>query len=160
MDLLDRQLAHDEWATAQLLELSRDLSDAQLDQEFDIGHRTLRETLDHLIFVVDFWTSLMAGQPVKWERNVHRSIAEITDRHARFYPAFATIARRILDEQRLDDTFTDHFGGPMTYDGAISHVILHNAEHRVEAVHMLGRLGLDNVPEVDHGLWDYERRSV
>ena len=44
MDLLDRLLKHDRWATDQLLEVSRGLSDAQLDQAFDIGHRTLRET--------------------------------------------------------------------------------------------------------------------
>ena len=49
MDLLDRLLEHDHWATAQLLDLSRHLSDAQLDQEFDIGHRTLRDTFEHMI---------------------------------------------------------------------------------------------------------------
>ncbi len=37
MDLLDRLLAHDHWATARLLDLSRGLTDAQLDQPFDIG---------------------------------------------------------------------------------------------------------------------------
>ena len=30
MDLLDRLLGHDDWATTQLLELSRGLTDAQL----------------------------------------------------------------------------------------------------------------------------------
>ena len=42
MDLLDRLLEHDRWATDQLLELCRGLTDAQLDQPFDIGHRTVR----------------------------------------------------------------------------------------------------------------------
>jgi hypothetical protein len=44
MNLLDRLLEHDDWATAQLLDLSRTLTDEQLDQEFDIGHRTIRGT--------------------------------------------------------------------------------------------------------------------
>jgi uncharacterized damage-inducible protein DinB len=160
MDLLDRQLKHDHWATTQLLERSRELIDAQLDQSFDIGHGTLRETLDHLIFVVDFWTTLMAGQPATWERDAHRSVAELIERHERFYAAFSIAARRARDEQCLDDTFVDHFGGQMTYGGAIVHVILHNAEHRSEVLHILERLGLPDLPEVDHALWDFERRGV
>jgi hypothetical protein len=40
-------LGHDHWATATLLELSRSLTDARLDQPFDIGHRTLRATFEH-----------------------------------------------------------------------------------------------------------------
>jgi len=159
MELLDRLLDHDHWATTQLLHLSLELSDGLLDQEFDIGHRTLRETLDHLIFVIDFWTGWMAGQPVTWEREVHRSIAELIERHERFYATFASFARRADDEQRLDDTFVDHFEGQITFGGAVLHVILHNAEHRNEAVHILGRLGPPEVPEVDHGFWDFERRG-
>lgn len=134
MDLLDRLLGHDDWATTQLMELSQGLTDAQLDQPFDIGHGSLRETLNHLIFVVAFWTTLMAGQPATWERQVHRSIAELIERHDRFYATFATFARRMRDERRLDDTFVDHFGGQMTFGGAVLHVILHNAEHRGEAL--------------------------
>ncbi len=64
MDLLDLLLDHDHWATARLLELSRGLTDAQLDREFDIGHRTLRATFEHMIFNVKSWTAIMAGQPV------------------------------------------------------------------------------------------------
>jgi hypothetical protein len=64
MDLLDRQLEHDRWATAQLLDLSRGLTAAQLDHEFDVGHRTLRATFEHMIFSVAFWTASMTEQPV------------------------------------------------------------------------------------------------
>jgi hypothetical protein len=48
----------------------------------------------------------------------------------------------------------------MTFGGAIIHVVLHNAEHRSEAVHILLRLGVPEVPEVDHGLWDLETRGT
>ena len=60
MDLLDLLLDHDHWATARLLEVSGGLTDAQLDQEFDIGHRTLRATFGHMIFNVPFWTAFLA----------------------------------------------------------------------------------------------------
>ena len=63
------------------------------------------------------------------------------------------------DEGRLEDTFLDHYGYPMTYGGAILMVILHNEAHRTEAVHILARLGVPDLPEVDHGLWDFKRRG-
>jgi len=159
MDLLDRLLEHDRWATVQLLELSRGLTDAQLDQELDIGHRTVRATFEHMIFNVAFWTGLMAGQPVD-RPQADRSLAALIDRHERSYAAFATLARRVRDEQRLDDTFVDHFDSHMTFGGAILHVALHNAEHRVEALHILGRLGVPDLPEVDHGLRDFARQGL
>jgi uncharacterized damage-inducible protein DinB len=159
MDLLDRLLEHDRWATDQLLDLSRGLTDAQLDQELDIGHRTVRATFEHMIFNVAFWTGLMVGQPVDAQGD-DRSVAALIDRHERSYAAFATLARRVRDEQRLDDTFVDHFDTHMTFGGAILHVVLHNAEHRGEALHILERLGVPDLPEVDHGLWDFARRGL
>ncbi|MDP9354920.1 MAG: DinB family protein [Chloroflexota bacterium] len=156
MELLDRLLGHDHWATARLLDLSRGLTDAQLDQPFDIGHRTLRATFEHMIFNVEFWTASMAEQPVDAQRE-DRSLAALVDRHERSH---ATFTRRIRDEQHLDDTFVDHFGGRMTFGGAIIHVVLHDAEHRPEVLHILERLGVPNLPEVDHGLWDQTARSA
>jgi uncharacterized damage-inducible protein DinB len=161
MDLLDRLLEHDRWATAHLLELCRGLTDAQLDQPFDIGHRTLRATLDHQIPNLDFWTGLMTGQPVEHQRGPSSLDTLIAD-HERAYAAFAILARRVRDEGRLDDTFLDHYGYPMTYGGAILMVILHNEAHRTEVVHIFARLGVSELAqiEVDHGLWDFKRRGV
>jgi uncharacterized damage-inducible protein DinB len=155
MDLLDRLLEHDHWATAQLLDLSRNLTDAQLDQEFDIGHRKLRDTFEHVIVNIAFWTALMTEQPVDEQRD-DRSVTALIDRHERSYAAFATLARRFRDEQRLEDTYIDHYDARKSFGGTILHVVLHNAEHRTEALHILERLGVPNLPEVDHGLWDYE----
>jgi uncharacterized damage-inducible protein DinB len=155
MDLLDRLLEHDEWATAQLLELSRGLTETQLDHEFDIGHRSLRGTFEHMIVNIGFWTMLMTGQPVDGQPD-DRSVAALSDWHNCSYATFATLARQLRDEQRLDETFIDHYDARKSFGGTILHVVLHNAEHRTEALHILTRLGLPNVPEVDHGLWDYE----
>lgn len=155
MDLLDRLLEHDQWATKQLLELSRGLTDAQLDQPFDIGHRSLRATFAHMIVNVDFWTGLMVERRVDAQRD-DASLAALIDRQERYYGTFAALARRLRDEQRLDDTFVDHYAVLKTFGGTILHVVLHNAEHRTEALHILERLGVPSVPEVDLGLWDYQ----
>jgi uncharacterized damage-inducible protein DinB len=157
MDLLDRLLDHDRWATTQLLELSRGLSEAQLDQKFDVGHRTVRTTFEHMIFNVEAWTAEMMGQPI--ERRGDRSLPELITRHERAYTVFADFARTMRDENRLDDTFTDEYGERMRFGGAIVHVILHNAEHRAEILHILTRLGLPDLPEIDHALWDHLSRA-
>ena len=49
MDLLDRLLGHDHWMTRELLLRCADLSDDDLDREFELGRRTLRSTLHHII---------------------------------------------------------------------------------------------------------------
>lgn len=157
MDTLDRVLDHDQWATSQLLAVAGKLTDAQLDQEFDIGHRTVRATLAHMIGNVDGWTEAFTDQqPV----NDGTSVADLTARHEAAYPAFAGVARHFRDADRLEETFTDSFGQPMTFGGAVLMVSLHNEGHRTEVLHMLNRLGLADVPEVDHGLWDFARRGL
>jgi uncharacterized damage-inducible protein DinB len=157
MDLLDRLLGHDHWATAKLLDLSRGLTDAHLDLQFDVGHQTPRATFEHMIFNVEFWTATMARQSADAPRD--DSLAALVNRDERSYSAFATFARQIREEQRMDDTFVDHFGGRMTFGGAILHVVLHNEGHRIELLHILQRLGVPDLPEVDHGLWDFVRRG-
>jgi uncharacterized damage-inducible protein DinB len=160
MDLLDRMLEHDRWATWTMLDVSRDLSDEQLDRSYDIGLGSLRATFGHIIVNVDFWTRLMTGDPIEYEELTRASIANLIQHHDRTYAAFAALARRLRDEQCLDDIFLDHYEVNKSFGGTILHVVLHNAEHRTEAVHILQRLGLPNVPEVDHGLWDYEMHNT
>ena len=154
MDLLDRLVDHDHWATSQLLEACRGLSDAQLDRPFDVGLGSLRDTFDHLIFNIDYWTAAMAGQPLAAERDA-RSIAVLRERHERAHAAYAALARRVRDEQRLNDTFTHHGDESLTFGTGILHLPIHNAEHRAEALHMLQRLGVSDLPEVDPALWEY-----
>jgi uncharacterized damage-inducible protein DinB len=154
MDLLDLLLGHDHWATARLLEVSGGLTDAQLDQPFDIGHRTLRATFEHMICNVPFWTAYLAGQPADAQSD-DRSLAALSDCHERSYAAFASVARRLRDEQRLDGTFVDHYAVRKSFGGTILMVIEHNTEHRGEALHILARLGVPDLPEVDLGVWDY-----
>ncbi len=158
MDLLDRLLEHDRWATSQLLVKCQSLSDAQLDEEFDIGHRSLRATIEHLIFNIEAWSALMAAQPMATPSG-DRSLAALISRYERADDAFMVLARRLRDEGRLDETFSDAYGGEMRNGGGIVHVVLHNEGHRVEIIHILARLGLPDI-EVDHGLWDFVDRGL
>ena len=82
MDVLDRLLDHDHWATTELLNLGRGLTDAQLDQDIDVGHRTLRATFEHIIENVEGWMARMIGRPPD-DPGADRSVAALADRHER-----------------------------------------------------------------------------
>ncbi len=157
MDTYDRLLDFDEWAMHDLLRVSGTLADAQLDRGFDLGHRTIRATFIHLIWNLDFWTALMTtGETLPEPEWGSLSIAELSQRYDQSFAAFAALTRQLRDEHRLDEEFTDHWKVKKSMAGTILSVILHGAEHRTEIVHMLHRLGLENVPEVDLGARDYE----
>jgi uncharacterized damage-inducible protein DinB len=160
MDLLDLLLDHDQWATRTLLDAGGGLTAAQWDQEFDVGHRTLRATFGHMIFNVPFWAAFLAGHPADGGYSADtqpddRSPAALVDWHERGYAAFATVARRLRDEGRLGETFLDHYAVRKSCGGTILMVVEHNTEHRTEVLHILQRLGASNPPEVDLGVWDY-----
>lgn len=142
MDLLDRMLGHDRWMTEHLLALSQGLSDAQLDREFDIGHRTLRTTFDHMITARALWTALMTDQPVTRETGP-ATIDSMLARHARSSDAFERAVRDAVAADRLDEIFTDHHGHPQSYGATILQVLYHNVHHRSEAMHILQRLGIE-----------------
>ena len=106
MDLLDRLLGHDAWTTRQLLLRCRGLTDAALDREFDIGHRTVRATLAHIVRNVEVWSDLMSGQPVRADpgagpqghpvvarRRLHRPFATKTRKNERTKPIGRTRIR-------------------------------------------------------------------
>jgi uncharacterized damage-inducible protein DinB len=155
MDQLDRQLGHDRWTTTRLLNLCQGLPGERLDQEFDIGHRTLRATFDHMLFAVELWTMLMDGGERYEIPRDRGSIQELRDRHERVYAAFATLARRLHDEGCLNDTFIDHHDYPQEIGATILQVSMHNQQHRSEILHILQRLGVPNLPDGDVQEWQH-----
>ncbi len=162
MDLLELLLDHDHWATAQLLDASGGLTDAQLDQPFDIGHRTLRATFAHMIGNVFVWSDLIAVRPAEWPQ-LDTSIRGLLRAHERSYGAFHDLARRIRDEGRLDEVFLDTLDTPPTekrFGGAIVHVITHDMHHRAHLISMLGKLGVPDVIEGDALSWEMHQAAI
>jgi uncharacterized damage-inducible protein DinB len=163
MDVIDRLLEHDRWSMHQLLDACRDLTDEQLDREFDIGHRTLRETWDHVIFNVMFWTGLMLGDPPpndRRERTWERTIPAFTDRYTQAQSTLASAINGFRDKGQLSATYLDHWQEPTTNVGTLIHLAIHNAEHRSEILHILQRLGLTDLPEVDYAYWEHVTGSA
>jgi uncharacterized damage-inducible protein DinB len=159
MALLDRLLGHDRWTTARLLELSRNFNDAQLDQPFDVGRSSLRDTFEHMIFNVAAWTGQMTGLPPADVRD-DQTVEGFRRRHERNDDAFAALCRQLQGEGRLDDTFVDRHGVTQSFGATIAQVILHNHAHRTGIPHMLQRLRVRDLPDGDPREWEYVTRRA
>lgn len=159
MDLLDRLLGHDAWTTRQILMCCRDVQPADLHRKIDAGHETVYNTLAHMIGNVRVWTDLMEGREVDFDKRSWEglSVSDLMVRHDAASADFAGLSRRIRDQGRLDDLWVDTLDNPprsKTYGGAIAHVITHNMHHRGELLHMLSRLGVQNLLEGDVLTWE------
>lgn len=160
MDLLDRLLAHDAWTTRQLLLRCRELTDEQLDQPIDIGHRTVRATLLHIIRNVEVWADLMSGRPVRpgpGDAGDGRTVQGMLARSDCAAADLAAVARSVARRGGWDDRWVDHLDQPpreKTYGGGIAHVITHSMHHRAQLLYMLRRLGVVGLPEGDVLSWE------
>jgi uncharacterized damage-inducible protein DinB len=163
MDLLDRLLGHDRWTTQRILTICRTLPPAQLHQDFGLGHGSLDATLRHLICNVQVWTELMRSGPVSSGEAVERAgIAELALLFDALYADFAATALHLRDDHRLDDVYLDVLDDPpqpKSFGGTIAHVITHNMHHRAELLHMLGQLGVPDLPEGDVLGWEMQMKG-
>jgi uncharacterized damage-inducible protein DinB len=157
MDLLDRLAGHDAWTTRLLLERCRELEDAALDTTIDAGWGTLRETFAHLVRNMEIWSDLVAERPPRTGPG-DTSLAGLIARLDVAAPDLLAVARRVTDEGRLDEVMVDRLNDPptrLTRGTALLHVLTHSMHHRAEALHMMARLGLRDLPEGDAISWEH-----
>jgi uncharacterized damage-inducible protein DinB len=157
MDLLDRLLGHDSWTTRRLLELARELSDGDLDREFDIGHKSVRRTFEHLIWNIECWTDLMKSRSVRQRPEPGASMERLLERHAAADEEFRTFAREVAEGNQWDESFVDRLDDPprgKSFGGALVHLATHGMHHRAQLLFMLRRLGVRDLPEGDALSWE------
>jgi uncharacterized damage-inducible protein DinB len=164
MDLLDRLLEHDRWTTRQVLSICRTLPPEQLHQPFGVGPGSLDATLRHMIRNVQAWTDLMLSRPQRPMDAIDRAnMEELAVVFEALYAEFAASARRLRDDDRLDDVYLDTLDDPpkpKSFGGTIAHVITHNMHHRTELLHMLGKLGVSDLPEGDVLGWEAQANQA
>jgi uncharacterized damage-inducible protein DinB len=163
MDILDRLLGHDAYTTHQLLLRCAPLNDEQLDRQFAIGHGSLRETFDHLIWNMEIWTDLMRERtPRRHPGPAGATIAQFLSRLDAISSDFAAMARDAQRANRLDALFPDSIDPPpptwRTLGGGIVHVITHSMHHRAQILNMMRHLGLRDLPEGDVLSWEASTR--
>lgn len=155
MDLLDRLIAHDTWTTRQLLLACQPLPDELLDREFEIDHKSLRETFVHMIDNLEVWTDLLYERPV--QEKTGNSIAQLIERLSLASREFSKLAHKISREGRYDDSFLDSLDKPpklKTFGGTIGHVLTHNMHHRAHIMFLMEKVGLKDHIEGDLLTWE------
>jgi uncharacterized damage-inducible protein DinB len=158
MNLLDRFLGHNAATIQHLVELSRSLTDAQLDQQFDIGLRTPRATIDHIVDCMEWWTDLMNGQAQRTFEQLGTDPMTLEGMQKRLEIVavqFADVARQKQATGQLDETWSTRLDQPkaFSYGTTIVHVITHSAHHRAQLMYMLRSLGVQNVPDANALNW-------
>ncbi len=155
MDILDRLLAHDTWTTRQLLVACQALPEELLDKEFEIDHKSLRETFIHMIDNLEVWTDLLYERPV--QEKTGSSIPELLQRLNSASREFSKLAHKISREDRFDDSFLDTLDTPpqlKSFGGTIGHVITHNMHHRAHIMFLMEKVGLKDHIEGDLLSWE------
>lgn len=181
-DPLEILLAHDAWATRELLNRCRTLTREQFHREFPIGPGSLHLTLTHIISVMRRWTDRLAERPPRPMLHVHREFphlsGEAKDRtpeelillHDEATTELAAVAgewrRRGLGTTiRLDwpgkDGKTKRY--TFTRGAVLVHVCTHGMHHRAQCANMLRHLGVpglsDALPDWSAVDWQAETES-
>lgn len=155
MTTMERLLRHDAWTTRALLKLSADLNDSQLDREFDIGHRSLRKTFAHIIQNMECWCDLMTAKPQRWSQPKTKpadTIPNLLDRLDVVSPQLLALGKRVVEERREDEYFTDYLDNPprqKPFGAGLVHIATHGMHHRAQCLYIMRLLGVKNLIEGD-----------
>ena len=141
-------LAHDRWATGQIIDRCRGLTEDQFHHAFEMGMGSLHGTIAHVISAMRGWGDLLADRkqrppledegPFSCDR-LDALLDEIAD-------DFAAHAPPLMDP---DETVSGERNGrtwSFTRGVVVTHVTTHAMHHRAQCVNMLRRLG-------DEGPW-------
>ena len=157
-DLLEILLAHDRWASVQILEACERLLAEQFQQRFDMGPGSLHDTLTHVVGAMRTWTDTLAEAELRprpetdGQRRTPREIRALLEEswrefaaEARRRPLAETVVRRLRDGRTL--TFTR--------GEVIAHVTTHGMHHRAQCLNMLRQLGVTPLPASSVADWTY-----
>jgi uncharacterized damage-inducible protein DinB len=163
MNIVDRLLEHNAWATRVVLERCRSLTPEQFGRRFEMGLGSLHDTLLHTIGAMIRWSDRIAGRTVRPSieadtstRTPDQLLAEL-DRAAM---EIGAVARSMREAKRLDEIMESKFGDSppihFTRGTAIVHVMTHGAHHRAQALNMLRQLGIapKDLPDIDAIEWE------
>jgi uncharacterized damage-inducible protein DinB len=158
MTILEKLLRHDAWTTRILLTRAADLSNAALDQPFDMGHRTLRRTFQHIVGNMECWCDLILARSQR--TGTHTTIDDIQGLIARLDVVAAelvAVGQSFSSFGGDDELFTDYLDNPprkKSVGTALVHIATHGMHHRAQCLWMMRQLGLGNLPEGDVFSWE------
>lgn len=156
LDTLREYYRFSDWATNYLHGLAVELSDEQLDREFEMGLITLRKTLMHLNEAEVWWHSYWIKNPKpRNDKSEAITMAELGDRIRESNHQRDTFLATCSPDDLLQPvTIEPSPGRKMTFRLGESVMQLpgHGTHHRAQAINMLRRMGVA-LKDVDYLDW-------
>lgn len=150
-------LAHDRWATQQILDACALLSREQFLLPFELGFGSLHATLTHILAAMRGWGNMLAGreQTTRLDQDgIERTPAELSTLLAEVSDDFAASALR----HPLDEIVSGTRGGraySFTRGAVLTHVTTHGMHHRAQCLNMLRQLGVSPLPRSSVMEWTF-----
>jgi len=139
-------LAHDQWATRQILEACAKLPHEQFHRRFEMGPGSLHDTLTHLLAAKRAWGDMLAGRPERPRlEGTERSPADLL----RLLDEISGELTAVAHAHPVTDIVTPTRGGrtyTFTRGGVLTHVTTHGMHHRAQCLNMLRQLGVAPLP--------------
>jgi len=153
-DLTKILLAHNHWATRNVLDACAKLTDAQFHQRFPMGPGSLHDTLTHTQLALQVWTDVLIGRPlgprpatlpkftvVELMEKLDATSAELLEVALKFPPG------QIVTRTR--DGKTEKY----TRAAVLGHLSTHGMHHRAQCINMLRQLGVSPLPQSSVTEW-------
>lgn len=144
----DILLAHDAWATRNIIDACSKLTDDQFHQRFEMGPGSLHDTIEHVLAAMRICTDLLASRPVRprlEQPGSRRSLAELRQ----LLDASAADLARQVSAHPLDGIVSRERNGKtyfFTRGAVLTHVATHGMHHRAQCLNMLRHLGIAPLP--------------
>ncbi len=168
-DTLDILLAHDAWATRQVLDACEGLAGEAWNRRFDIGPGSLHDTLTHVVAAMFRWADRIDGPPRPMRPSIEDGSARTpADLRALLSRAAADLAAAAANARGrgLGTEVDVTLGGTpyrFTLGAMLTHVTTHGMHHRAQCLNMLRRLGVpgvsDRLPDLDVLEWQLATRG-
>jgi len=136
-------LAHDRWATRQIIDACAGLTDQQFHQTFEMGVGSLHNTITHILGAIRGWGDMLAGREQR--ERLEDQGPFTTDKLATLLDAlshdFATNAPPNRDGAEIVSGERGGKSYSFTRGAVLTHVATHGMHHRAQCCNMLRHLG-------------------
>lgn len=162
MNLLVKMVEHHVWLVGEMVDRASRLDAAALDKPITLSVEgvddkpTMRSLLSRLVGQMDMWVNVIAGRDYDFAIEDGEAIPALRQRLERVGPAFLAEVRRVVGENRLDETFIDAQCEPpevFTYGGLIAHVLTFAAHRRLLVLGALESAGIADLGAGDPRKW-------
>jgi uncharacterized damage-inducible protein DinB len=143
MDIL---LAHDRWATQQILVACQKLTDEQFHKKYEMGPGSLHDTVTHILAAIRGWGDLLAGREQRPRlEGTKRTVTQLLEMLEELAADFSKSAHghpveEIVSRTRDGKTYS------FTRGAVVTHVTTHGMHHRAQCLNMLRHVGISPLP--------------